>query len=93
MRCLVPLETESFEVKRRRELGIERTRLESEKADLDVRCRVYFSNNPQPHNPIAQYLREQGWGDPHPVRTQLEQEVNDWLKRWNANLAEHASLV
>jgi hypothetical protein len=92
MRLLIPIEAEAFEVKRRRELEVERLRLEAEKKDLDERCRVYFSNNPVPHDPAAQYRREHGWGDPHPERTQMEQEVNDWLNRWNANLAEFARL-
>jgi len=83
---------EPFEQRRKRELSSEITRLEAEKRDLDESCRVYFAGNPVPHNPAAQYLREHGWGDPHLERTQMEQEVNDWLKRWNANLAEYASL-
>jgi len=92
MRLLVPLEAEDFAVRRKRKLEIERIRLEAEKKDLDERCRVYFSNNPVPHNPAAQYLREHGWGDPHPERSRLEGECNDWMKRWNATLNELSHL-
>ena len=83
---------EPFEQRRKRELTVERLRLEAEKSGLDERCRVYFSNNPVPHDPAAQYLRERGWGDPHPRRTALEEAWNDWLKRWTANRNEYASL-
>lgn len=92
MRTLIPLEVVPWEIKRKRELEIERAELEAEKRDLDERCRAYFSNNPQPHNPAAQYLREHGWGDPHPERSRLEEESNDWLKRWNAALDELSHL-
>lgn len=84
---------EPFELHRKRELEIERASLEAKKNDLDERCRLFLANNPAPHNPAAQYLREQGWGDPHPERTRIEQEVNSWLKRWNANRDEYAKLV
>jgi hypothetical protein len=83
---------EPFEQRRKHELEIERARLESEKADLDERCRVYFAGNPVPHNPAAQYLREHGWGDPHPERSRLEKECNDWMEDWNATLDELSHL-
>ncbi len=83
---------EPWEARRKRGLEIERIRLEAEKNDLDERCRVYFSNNPIPHDPRAEYLRERGWGDPHPLRTALEQEFNCWQTRWNATLDELSHL-
>ncbi len=82
-----------FEVRRRCELENERIRLEAEGKDLDQQCRVFVASFPAPHNPAAQYLRDNGWGDPHCARTSLEEKINDWLKRWSANRTEYAQLV
>jgi hypothetical protein len=90
-RLLVPIE--AWEVKRRRELEIERIRLEAEKHDLDGRCRAYFSNNPVPHDPSLLMLREMGLPDLNPVRTELEEALNRWQTRWNATLSELANLL
>ncbi len=84
---------EAFEQRRVRELESERIRLEAEGKDLDQECRIFVANFPAPHNPAAQYLREMGWGNPHPLRTALEEKINDWLRRWSANRNEYAKLV
>ena len=81
-----------FERRRKRELESERVRLESEKKDLDERCRVYFAGNPIPHDPSLLTLREMGLPDLNPVRTALEEALNRWQTHWNATLSELSNL-
>ena len=93
MRLLIPIETESYETKRRRELSGEITRLDRMMNALSERFRAFAAYNSVKHNPAALLLKEMGLPDPHPELTELEAEREQLLSKWNSTLAEYASLT
>jgi hypothetical protein len=92
MRTLVPIETESYETKRRRELFSEIQRLDASMNVLAEKFRAFAASNPIKHNPAVLLLKEMGLPDPHPELTELEEEREQLLRKWNSSLAEYASL-
>jgi len=92
MRLLVPLETEDFAVRRKRDLLVEIENLDTSMNVLGEKFRAFAASNSIKHNPGALLLKEMGLPDPHPELTALEAERESLLKRWHATLAEYASL-